>query len=377
VTDAGAAAPLAGFTVAVTAERRRDELSVLLQRRGARIVTAPAITIVPLLDDAALNEATLACVARVPDLVVATTGIGFRGWLEAAEGWGIGDQLRAALRRTRLIARGAKPCGAIRAAGLSEQWSAPSESCDEILERILAEGVTGRRIAVQVHGGRQERFLGALRAAGAEVVEVSVYRVRRPDDTGRLRRLVDLVVTGQVDAVTFTSAPAVEALIGESGTASADLLARFGAGPTAGTPNVLAACVGPVTAAPLREHGVPALVPARARLGALVKSVTDELPRRARRLTVAGTSIELRGHAVVVGGELRTLAPASMAVVNALAVQPGQVVSRERLAAALPRGADGHAVEMAVARLRAALGSPEYIQTLVKRGYRLRVEASC
>jgi uroporphyrinogen-III synthase len=80
---------------------------------------------------------------------------------------------------------------------------------------------------------------------------------------------------------------------------------------------------------------------------------------------------------VVVGGELRTLAPASMAVVNALAVQPGQVVSRERLAAALPRGADGHAVEMAVARLRAALGSPEYIQTVVKRGYRLRVEASC
>jgi uroporphyrinogen-III synthase len=40
----------------------------------------------------------------------------------------------------------------------------------------------------------------------------------------------------------------------------------------------------------------------------------------------------------------------------------------------LPRGADEHAVEMAVARLRAALGRPSFIQTVVKRGYRLRLD---
>ncbi len=34
---------LAGFTVAVTAERRREELAALLTRRGARVVTASAI----------------------------------------------------------------------------------------------------------------------------------------------------------------------------------------------------------------------------------------------------------------------------------------------------------------------------------------------
>jgi uroporphyrinogen-III synthase len=366
--------PLAGFTVAVTAERRRDELSALLERRGARVVAAPAISIVPLLDDTALHAATVACVRVAPDIVVATTGIGFRGWLEAAEGWGVGDALREALRRARLLARGAKPCGAIRAAGLSEDWSAPTESCDEILDRLLAEGVAGRRIAVQLHGGPQEQFVAALREAGADVVEVPVYRWTPPNDTGPVRRLVELILARQVDAVTFTSAPAVVALLAFAGPVAPHVLRLFGAGTPHRPPAVLAACVGPVTAGPLRAHDVPALTPARSRLGALVKAVTDELPRRARRIRVAGTTIELRGHAVLVDGELRTLAPASMAVLGALATRPGRVVPRAELAAALPRGEDGHAVEMAVARLRAALGSPAYIQTVIKRGYRLRVD---
>ncbi|MER7890134.1 uroporphyrinogen-III synthase [Micromonospora sp. NPDC094482] len=359
--------PLAGFTVAVTAERRRDELVALLRRRGARVVTAPAITIVPLLDDEALHSATLACVGRAPDVVIATTGIGFRGWLEAAEGWGVGDPLRTRLRQARLLARGAKPCGAIRAAGLSEEWSAPTESCDEILRRLLDEGVAGRRIAVQLHGGPQADFVAALRAGGAEVIEVPVYRWRAPDDTAPVRRLVDLILTGQVDAATFTSAPAVLTLLDAAGPNTPRLLRLF-------SERVVAACVGPVTAAPLREHGVPVLVPERARLGALVKAVTDELPRRARRICVAGTVIELRGHAVVLHGELRPLAPASMAILTSLAARPGAVLSRAQLSAALPLNEGSHAVNQAVARLRAALGDTRYIETVVKRGFRLRVD---
>jgi uroporphyrinogen-III synthase len=138
---------------------------------------------------------------------------------------------------------------------------------------------------------------------------------------------------------------------------------------------VLAACVGPVTAGPLVERGVPVVAPQRFRLGALIKTLTDELPRRAIRLAVAGSRLEVRGHAVLVDGCLRTLAPVSMAILKSLAARPGAVVARERLAAALPRGTDGHAVDVAVARLRTALGSGKHIETVVKRGYRLRVDA--
>ncbi|WP_306205738.1 uroporphyrinogen-III synthase [Actinoplanes sp. RD1] len=359
--------PLAGFTVAVTAERRREELAALLERRGARVVVAPALTIVPLGDDEALHAATVACVGLAPDIVVATTGIGFRGWLEAAEGWGMGDTLRVALRRARLIARGAKPCGAIRAAALSEEWSAATESSEEILERLLAQGIAGRRIAVQLHGGPQAEFTGALRAAGAAVVEIPVYRWTRPADVTPVKRLVGQVTAGQIDAVTFTSSPAVQALLDIAGDEAAGVLAQF-RGAT------MAACVGPVTAAPLVREDVPVVVPQRSRLGALVKIVTDELPRRAARLSVAGEQLEIRGHAVVVDNRLQTLAPAAMAILSSLAERPGAVVPKDRLAAALPRGTDGHAVDVAIARLRTALGSGGHIETVVKRGYRLRVD---
>ena len=88
-------------------------------------------------------------------------------------------------------------------------------------------------------------------------------------------------------------------------------------------------------------------------------------------LTVNGHSLTLRGHAAIVDGDLKPLAPAPMAVLRALAATPGRVLSRAALLSRLPRGADEHAVEMAVARLRAGLGTPGVVQTVVKRGYRL------
>ncbi|GIE94671.1 uroporphyrinogen III methyltransferase [Paractinoplanes rishiriensis] len=358
---------LTGFTVAVTAERRRDEMTALLHRRGARVLTASAISIVPLADDDALHAATAACIGLQPDLVIATTGFGFRGWLEAAENWGLGDDLRAVLGRARLIARGPKPCGAIRAAGLSEEWAAKTEATEEILERLLAEGITGLRIVVQEHGEPQTEFVAALRAAGAAVDEVPVYRWVPPPDTGPVRRLVEQIVAGQVDAVAFTSAPAVKSFLQLAGESEGWVLDRFRSG-------TLAACVGPVTAAPLAARDVPVVMPERYRLGALIKTIADELPRRAVRLRVAGGTLELRGHAVLIDEVPHTLAPAAMSILTALAAKPGAVVSKDQLIAALPRGNDGHAVDVAVARLRTALGSGRHIETVIKRGYRLRVD---
>ena len=358
---------LAGFTVAVTADRRRDELAALLERRGARGGLAPALRIVPLADDTELRAATRACLDNPPDIVMANTGIGMRGWLEAAEGWGLAEPLRSVLSRAYIVSRGPKARGAIRAAGLRDEWSPASESCDEVVEHLRQRGVRGRLIAMQLHGERQPECTAALEAAGATVIEVPVYRWAPPIDPAPLHRLVDLIISRLVDAVTFTSAPAVESLLRAAGPSVEAVLAAL-------RTDVLAACVGPVTAAPLHRHGVPAAIPARARLGALVRTIVDELPPRAISVKVAGHVLTLRGHAAILDGELRPLAPAPMAVLRALAATPGRVMSRAALLRALPRGADEHAVEMAVARLRAGLRAPGVVQTVVKRGYRLPVD---
>jgi uroporphyrinogen-III synthase len=189
--------PLAGYTVAVTAARRREELGALLARRGARVVYAPAIRIVPLADDTDLVAATREVLARPVDLVVATTGVGFRGWLEAADAWDL--PLVEHLRNARVLARGPKARGAIRGGGLVDAWSPASESSAEVLEHLLsgAEGrLEGRRIAVQLHGDPLPDFVEALRATGAEVVTVPVYRWVLPEDVEPVRRLVRSVVTG-------------------------------------------------------------------------------------------------------------------------------------------------------------------------------------
>jgi uroporphyrinogen-III synthase len=358
-------ASLSGYTVGVTADRRRDELAALLEGRGARVVLAPALRIVPIADDAELKAATRACLDTPPDIVLVNTGIGMRGWLEAAEGWGLAEPLRAALGRAYLVARGPKARAAIRSAGLHDQWSPEGEGYEEVVEHLTARGVAGLTVAMQLHGESQPEYTEALAAAGARVIEVPVYRWAPPTDPAPLYRLVDLITGRLVDAVTFTAAPAVHALLRAAGpegdAALVDALRN----------RVLVACVGPVTAAPLRRYDVPVLVPARARLSALVRILVEELPKRAVSLEVAGHSLTLRGHAAVVDGELRPLAPAPMAVLRALAAAPGRVQSRAALLHALPRGADEHAVEMAVARLRAGLAAPGVVQTVVKRGYRL------
>ncbi|MFJ2934111.1 uroporphyrinogen-III synthase [Streptomyces sp. NPDC087219] len=368
----GPAGPLAGFTVGVTAARRADELIALLRRRGAAVVHGPALRIVPLADDTELLAATKELIGHAPDVVVATTAIGFRGWVEAAEGWGCGEELLAVLRDVELLARGPKVKGAVRAAGLTESWSPGSESMAEVLDRLLGEGVAGRRIALQLHGEPLPGFVEALTAGGAEVVGVPVYRWMPPEDIGPLDRLLDGVLSGGLDAVTFTSAPAAVSLLSRAAEKGvrAELV-------TALRHDVLAVCVGPVTALPLQAEGIDTYAPERFRLGPLVQLLCKELPARSRVLPVAGHRVEVRGHAVLVDGLLRPVPPAGMALLGLLTRRPGWVVSRADLLRALPgAGRDEHAVETAMARLRAALGTPKLIQTVVKRGYRLALDAA-
>lgn len=362
-------APLAGFTVAVTAARRAEELTALLHRKGAQVIAAPTLRILPLSDDQRLATVSEQLTRAPADIVVATTGIGFRGWVEACETWGTAPQLLTAMRSSRLLARGPKAKGAIRAAGLIEEWSPPSESSAEVLDHLLNLGVQGLRVAVQLHGQPLPDFTAALRLAGAEVIEVPVYRWTRPEHTAPLDSLIDTITTGGVDAVTFTSAPAAAGLLAHAHTTGTK------------TPlikalrhDVMTMCVGPITARPLTTHHIPALWPQRARIGAQVRTLAQELPARFPTLTVAGHHLRLRGHAVQVDGTVHTLSPTQMRLMRALAHHPGQVKSRDHLLTCLGPGAHAHAIETAVARLRTALGDARIIRTVVKRGYRLALD---
>ncbi len=369
---------LAGYRVAVTSARRSGELCALLRRYGATVGHAAAIAMVALPDDDELRCNTEALIASPPDIVVATTAVGFRGWIAAADEWQLGRQLTAALSHARILARGAKATGALRAAGLPEEWSPKTDSSRELVQYLRQSGIAGCRIAVQLHGATAAwdpfpEFLHELRLAGAEVVPIRVYRWKPMPAGGEFDRLVTQIAQRQFDAVSFTSAPAVAATLMRAGDLglSEQLLSALRA-------DVRAMCIGPVTAQPLVSRGVPTSSPQRMRLAALARHIAEELPGlRSRTLQVAGHRIEIRGCDVMVDGTHQSLSPAAMAILRALAHRPGVVVARRELLQTLPGSAsDPHAVDTAVLRLRKALGDRNIVATVVKRGYRLAIDES-
>jgi uroporphyrinogen-III synthase len=366
--------PLQGFTVGVTADRRWKEQAELLKRRGAMVTHGPTITTHYLASDAALREATLEVIRRRPGYVVATTGIGVRAWFEAAQTWGLGDDLRTTLEQARAVARGPKAAAALQVAGVDTWKAVASERVDEAIELLTAQSLGGTVVAFQQYGDPNRGAIEALRSAGAEVIEVPVYRWRLPDEDKPALRLTEAACAGQLDAVTFTSAPAAVNLvtIAERHGLGDDLRSAFN------ERGVVAACVGPVCAEGAEATGLRNIVaPPVGRLGLLVRALSDALFQRRRELRHERGELVVQGRAVLVEGSVVHLSPREHAVLARLLRRAGAVVPKDALLRQGWRDAavDAHAVETTVARLRRRLGpAGEALCAVPGRGYRLVVD---
>ncbi|UDY35152.1 uroporphyrinogen-III synthase [Dermatobacter hominis] len=366
---------LSGFTVGVTADRRAEEQTELLARRGAEVVSGPVIRTLPLSDEQPLTEATTALVAEPPDHVVLSTALGVRAWYSSAEGLGLLDPLRAVLRDATVIARGPKAAGAALTYGLDVDWVTPNATYAEVVDHLAvrrpAEGERPRRVALQLDGERSSGLADALRDLGYEVVPVPVYEWHLPDDLGPAERLVAAAAERAVDAITFTSAHAVTNFghIAESS-------GRLGAVVEAAAAGALSiVCVGPVTAARARSFGFDTCVePAHPRLGAMVQALVVAFTDRTVAVDLQGIQVLLQGRLVSAdGGPPIRLTDRERALLEALARRPGAVVSKRSLLNEVWAGeSDDHVVEVTVARLRRRLGAAGGgIETVVRRGYRL------
>jgi uroporphyrinogen-III synthase len=351
---------LAGFRVGITGDRRADEQAELLARRGAQVVHGPVMRTDLLTDADATAEATETALAAPIDVVVLTTGIGTRSWFGVAETAGCDDQLRVAVTRSHVVARGPKARGAALAHGVDVHWAAPGETSAEILEHLRDLPVAGRRVVVQRDGGTP-LLARAIRALGAEIVDVPVYRWHRPHDATAATRLLGAAADEELDAVTFTCAYAVGSAFDLAPDPAA--LRRALEGPVA------AVAVGPVTAAALHAHGVGRVVsPRRARLGAMVQALVVELDGRRRTLRHGEGCVRWQGNLLLhPDGTTATLTSGEARILRALVERAPAVVPKRVLAGP---GTDAHAAEVAVARLRAKLGPlAGVVRTVPRRGY--------
>jgi uroporphyrinogen-III synthase len=385
--------PLAGWRVGLTAHRRADEQAELLRRRGAAVLHGAVVRTLPFGDDRPMRSATEDLLARPPELVIATTGIGIRSWFGAAESWGIDRELADALTPAQRLARGPKAHAALAAVGLPSHVDEPSERLDRLVDGLVAGGVDGRRIALQLYGENVPWAVERLRDAGADVVAVPIYTWTPAEDLRPARRLVEELVDGQLDAVTFTSSAAVRsfaALSEEMGVAAAvrDVFAT----------TAVAGCIGPITGEMAEAVGFEQrCVPDRGRLGLLVRELSIHLHGRHRHLRAAGPGAErdvverdvverdvverdvvVQGGSVCAGSHQVELTGTERLLFAVLAERPGAVVSRGVLRQRVWQQRCGEsAVDSAVSRLRRVLQPVGLgIEAVHRRGWALGAAAA-
>lgn len=268
-------------TVAVTADRRRDEQALLLERHGLQVAMYPLLQTLPV-DGAALgppgaqaglSELTRQLSTRPPAYLVANTGYGMRTWLGTARDQGLLEELVAALsERTTIVARGAKALGELRKVGLDAVYKAPDETMAQVADYLSRGDLAGSTVAVQLHGD-PAGSLEELARTGADLLPVPVYSMSATGPATAAHLGAD-IAAGALAAVTFTAAPQVQALASrcrQDGTWD-DVLAAFGAG------GVVPACIGEICAAGARAEGITdPLVPPHPRLASLAGAVAARL----------------------------------------------------------------------------------------------------
>jgi uroporphyrinogen-III synthase len=317
-----ARADLKGFTVAITADRRRDEQAVLMERLGVEVLMFPLLRTEPE-DPGALRALTEVMVEEPPTYFVANTGYGMRTWLALAADWGLQEALVRSLRsNTAIAARGAKALGEIRKVGLDAWYKAPTETLEEVIARLTAEDLDGASVLVQLHGEAPGTVVQVLERTGARLDYLPVYKMGGGGETAA-NELIDTVTEGVVDLVTFTAAPQVEALM-------ATARARATLGPVVDAFNgggVVAACIGPVCANAARDEGISSpLVPEHSRLGSLASAIGDRLTERQLVLRGGGGPVYVSGRLVEIGGQHRCLGSVERRLLRVLSQRPGEWV---------------------------------------------------
>lgn len=258
------------LTVGVTASRRAEQLAGALRRAGATPVLGSTVGGDVPEPDPDLAATTDRILAKKPEWLVATTGMGMKLWIEAAERTGRVEGLRALAEGTRTIARGNKAVAGLRDLDVDPEWVSEVQTDADVVRWLAERAEPGDVVAVQLHGSPTDHPYGEL-PSDVELVTITPYRSVLPDDTGPAQALIRAVLAGEIDVMTFTSPGAARGLFGvadEMDDVAPGALEAALDGPVA------VAAIGPVTGGTLAHHGATVRIqPDRYRTGDLVRAI--------------------------------------------------------------------------------------------------------
>jgi uroporphyrinogen-III synthase len=266
-------ADFAGLRVVSFESRRATDLVRLVERYGGVCSSAPSMREVPLEAPDELRELVDRLREGRVDWMLFLTGVGARALARSVAPFCPQEELVALLAATAVMVRGPKPTSVMKEWKVPVALAAPEPNTwREVLSALdgVPGGLTGKRVAVQEYGVPNPRLYEGLRARGAEVLSVPVYRWAPPEDMGPLHAAISAIARREIDVVLFTSASQVSSVLSA---------ARAGGSEEAlamGLKSVVLASIGPVCSEALREHGLePDLEPTHPKMGHLIKETAQ------------------------------------------------------------------------------------------------------
>lgn len=251
--------PLFGKRILVTrAKEQAGELSQLLRSYGGDPVECPTIQIVPPASWGELDEAIAEL--SLYQWLVFTSVNGVRPFMERLRHRGLDVR---ALAGVKLCCIGPRTAEELTKHGLQADLMPSEFQAEGVIEALRAAGVAGRRLLIPRAEVAREILPEQLRALGAEVRVVTVYRTVLPSVDAE--RLKDLLQQGAIHVVTFASSSTVRNFcqLFKDPEEMKELTAQ-----------ACVACIGPITARTAEEMGLPvAILPAENTIPSLVEAI--------------------------------------------------------------------------------------------------------
>jgi uroporphyrinogen III methyltransferase / synthase len=239
--------PLFGRRIVVTRSREQaGELIDMLEERGAEAIAAPTIRIAPPDDVRPLDEA-VANVSSFDWIIFASANAvdSFMSRLTALA------DVRA-LGGVRVCAIGPSTASRLLRYGVRADLMPAEYRAEALMDALRGNGpLRGKRILLPRADIGGEALNDELRQAAAEVTDVIAYRTTLAQgDRAEDRDIYRMLLDGEIDAVTFTSASTVRNFAQIHGAdQAADLLA-----------GTVVASIGPVTAEAAQQLGIATTV---------------------------------------------------------------------------------------------------------------------
>ena len=242
---------LNGYRILILETREEAQFSRLLAELGADVMQCPMFTIADAPDPAPVEAWIRRFIERPCDELVLTTGEGLRRLLKLAQRIAAGQDLVAALGKSRTFARGPKPGRALREIGLEPQATTEKPTSEGIVEMLARLDLAGHRVGLQLYPDKDHsKLIGAIAAQGAEVDPVVPYVYDARAAETRIIAAIEGMTQGDIDAIALTSSGQVRRLI-EAAKAH-DCEARL----REGLARVRIASVGPVVSDELKANGL-------------------------------------------------------------------------------------------------------------------------